>query len=274
MKKLIYVAFLAIGITGCSVDSLDSTDKLTTADAKFKIQEAQDPMGLYKNNGDLRGTVAIWNDCDNLFIQLTPEDEMPDDIKLGIFSEGVLPSENGFSGEMMYDLDDAENLVWSFNIEDEEFDVDASLNIFFGWGNSWLGTEVLGDKNNAPNYHIFNFNLDGCGDCEESYSYELNEDGSYTFTYIPEEDIDGAEVVFTFAQGTVVSGYEWVDWNGNSSTRTEIMNLEACETYTWTVSLVPDCSGQGNSKGNVWTDFKVNGNSKKNEDTPNIEIGC
>jgi hypothetical protein len=36
MKKLIYVAFLAIGITGCSVESLDSTDNLLTADAQLE----------------------------------------------------------------------------------------------------------------------------------------------------------------------------------------------------------------------------------------------
>jgi hypothetical protein len=58
------------------------------------------------------------------------------------------------------------------------------------------------------------------------------------------------------------------------------MDLVACTTYTWTVSLTPNCSG--NSKNsNVWTDFKVNNNdgnlendSKKNDGTPNIVIAC
>lgn len=38
MKKLTYLLFLAIGVTACSVESIDSTENLLTADAKFRIQ--------------------------------------------------------------------------------------------------------------------------------------------------------------------------------------------------------------------------------------------
>lgn len=45
MKKLIYLTFLAIGMTGCSVESMDS-EQLLTADAKFKAQEVEKSMHL------------------------------------------------------------------------------------------------------------------------------------------------------------------------------------------------------------------------------------
>jgi hypothetical protein len=41
------------------------------------------------------------------------------------------------------------------------------------------------------------------------------------------------------------------------------MDLNACQTYTWTVTLTANCSGNA-KQSNVWTDFKVNEVSKKN----------
>jgi hypothetical protein len=38
MKRLTYLLFLAIGVTGCSVDSIDSTENLLTADSRFRTQ--------------------------------------------------------------------------------------------------------------------------------------------------------------------------------------------------------------------------------------------
>ncbi len=46
MKKLTYLLFLAIGVTACSVESIDSTENLLTADAKFKVQEVEKSMTL------------------------------------------------------------------------------------------------------------------------------------------------------------------------------------------------------------------------------------
>lgn len=92
-----------------------------------------------------------------------------------------------------------------------------------------------------------------CG-CEESFYYEKNENGSYTFSYVPEETFSKANLVFTFAQGVAVSGLD--GWKTNGSTRQTTMELIACETYSWTVTLTPDCSGNSNNS-NVWTDFKV-----------------
>ena len=117
-----------------------------------------------------------------------------------------------------------------------------------------------------------------CNDCDESFGYVANGSNSFTFTYIPAESVENANIIFTFAQGVDVSGLN--NWTANGVTRQMEMDLVACTTYTWTVSLTPNCSG--NSKNsNVWTDFKVNNNdgnlendSKKNDGTPNIVIAC
>lgn len=118
-----------------------------------------------------------------------------------------------------------------------------------------------------------------CG-CDESFSYVDNGGGSYTFTYIPAENMTNVNVVFTFAQGVNVIGLD--GWNENGVTRQMGMDLVACKTYSWTVELTPKCSGNS-PNSNVWTDFKVENNdgdtsndSKKNisEPTPNIVRSC
>ena len=279
MKKFYYLIFLAIGVSGCSVESIDSTEVLFTADAKVKLTEVQDPMGIYAGP-NLKGVISVTHDCDNLYVKLTPNGADPDDVKLGIFQGANLPSENGYSGEMQYNKANGVKVgtdwIWTFNIEAESYDPKENLNIFFtAWGGDWIGTSTLGSKPNAPNYHVFNFDFTSldCDACEESFSYTTNADGSYTFTYIPAENMSGAEVVFTFAQSVVASGYDWPNWNGKSSTRTESMDFDACSVYNWTVFLEADCSGKS-GESNVWTDFKVNEASKKNDNTPNLTQSC
>lgn len=108
-----------------------------------------------------------------------------------------------------------------------------------------------------------------CG-CDESFSYVANDNGSYTFTYVPAEDLANANLVFTFAQGAYASGLTGFSPAGVTMQKT--MDLVACETYSWEVVLTPDCNGaQKNS--NVWTDFKVGDESKKGE-LDNIVISC
>jgi len=108
--------------------------------------------------------------------------------------------------------------------------------------------------------------------CEESFSYVDNEDGSYTFKYTPAEDMTDAELVFTFAQGTYVSGLD--TWTDAGVTKHKTMNLPACTEFSWTVVLQSDCTGGGQKKANVWTDFNVNDVSKKNANTPTLEMPC
>lgn len=114
-----------------------------------------------------------------------------------------------------------------------------------------------------------------CEDCEESFTYDDNEDGSYTFTYVPAEDMTGANVTFTFPQGFVdVSPAPFTqNGNGNDTTFSSTMDLTSCEEYSWTFELSTHCRGKGQAAVNLWTDFKVNETSKKG-DLENITQSC
>lgn len=109
-------------------------------------------------------------------------------------------------------------------------------------------------------------------DCKENFSYNENEDGTITFTYIPSEDMDDAKVVLTFAQSAVVT----IDgFSPAGATMQATLDLEACETYTWTATISSlRCTGSGQTTLNAWTDMTVNEISKKNDDTPNIVRPC
>lgn len=272
MKKIFLLIFLAIGISGCSVESLDSTEVLTTADAKFTTQSPKNPMGIY-SGPNLKGTVSITHDCDNLYVKLTPTGDAPTTVKLGIFKETNLPNENGYAGEMHYGLEDGKDLLWTFNIAENGYNTASNLNIFFtAWGGSWIGTNTLGNKPHAPNYSVFNFdfsNLD-CGGCDESFSYSTNNENTYTFNYTPETNMENAALVFTFAQSVAVSGLS--TWTNNGSTMQKTMDLNACQQYSWTITLLKDCAGNS-PNSNVWTDFTVNKVSKKG-DMKNITQIC
>lgn len=132
------------------------------------------------------------------------------------------------------------------------------------WRQTGSGTDI--DLGNVS-YNLIGECAQGC---EESFSYIDNGNNNFTFTYIPAEDMEGAELVFTFAQGTTVSGL--TDWDANGQTRKMIMNLVACETYTWTVTFSAKCSGNS-PESNVFTDFKVNDLSRKGN-INKIEIPC
>lgn len=111
----------------------------------------------------------------------------------------------------------------------------------------------------APPTDGFMIEIADCG-CEESFTYEtiFNENETeveVTFTYIPEENMDDATLVFTFAQSAVVSGLE--NWTAAGVTRQKVMDLVACQEYSWTVTLTADCNGKGQNLVNAWTDFKV-----------------
>lgn len=96
-------------------------------------------------------------------------------------------------------------------------------------------------------------------DCDESFGYVDNGDGTYTFTFVPAADLTGASLVFTFPQ-SALNGDPLPGWTYNGQTMQTTMDLEACETYEWTVSL--SCKDLNNPQ-NKWTDFKVNNESLK-----------
>lgn len=126
----------------------------------------------------------------------------------------------------------------------------------------------------GPQNVVFTVEVENCGTCQESFSYVDKGDlEPYTFTYIPSESMPAAELVFTFAQGSAASATGLEGWSTNGATRQITMNLVACQVYTWTVDLAPNCSGQS-PNSNVWTDFKVDGVTKKNANTPTITESC
>jgi hypothetical protein len=115
--------------------------------------------------------------------------------------------------------------------------------------------------------------------CTESFIYTPNPNtvNTYTFTYTPAEDMTDVPVIFTFAQGTTVSGLTpefSQNGNGHAQTYSATLSFTKCEPVSWTVTLAPNCSGSSNNS-NVWTDFKVNDDSKKDiNGLANIVIPC
>ena len=116
--------------------------------------------------------------------------------------------------------------------------------------------------------------------CEESFSYKSNDDQSYTFEYIPSEDITGAEIKFTCPH---ISDFDALDskvysvnpGNGNGSPTVLTWNgdLTACQKITFDLLLIADCDQTNSGFANIFTDFKVNEESKKG-DLENIKLTC
>ena len=251
MKKLIFLSLLAIGMTGCSVETMDSTENLLTADAKYKIQQVEKSMNLK--------AVEICEGEAPVFVFNFPQDVLGNGNPKSTDVHIQLYNTNTSEWESFKKLSYAGAGPEEYTYEDEVLG---------------LGTYNFRASIGSGGFeYTATLDVVECSDCEESFSYTANADGSYTFTYVPEEDMQDEEVVFTFAQSVVASGYNWPSWNGNSSSRSETMDLNACNVYTWTVFLTGDCSGNS-GKSNLWTDFKVNDVSKKNAATPNIEQSC
>lgn len=252
MKKFLYFVF-ALGILyACSTDTLE-TEELVTADAKpsDKIDEEVIPEFFEYDEVICMGVPADF--CFS-FPQATAG---PNDKNTDVMIQLLMPG------------DDPEST------DDDEFE-----QIFKGEGgtgvcDSWIFEE---DRTYTFRYKIGsggftekNLIVEDCRVCEESFSYTENGESEYTFFYTPDEDMEDALVEFTFAQSVEVSGLE--DWKGNGQTEQTIMDLDKCVEYTWTVTLDKNCSGNS-PNSNVWTDFKVNDVSKKNENTPNLTQSC
>lgn len=151
MKKIMYLMVLVLGLSGCSVDSYDSSEDLITADAKGNKQDVEeDPLSFYSgNSGNLKGTISITNDCDNLIVTITPAGDSPDEAFLGIYTElPALNPGNNLDGDLPYDLTDANELTWTvpFDIETPSYYI-----ISKAWGD-YVGTMEHGKLN----YVVYN----------------------------------------------------------------------------------------------------------------------
>jgi len=125
----------------------------------------------------------------------------------------------------------------------------------------WLGTY------STPAYYTYNL-YDHCG-CEESFCFVANDDGTYTFTYVPSVSMEDAYLEFTFPGTTVEDLAE--GWSNPASgvpanVKQITIDLVECVPYVFTFKLT-------NENGPLWTDFKVNG-VKRNLGYGNDELVC
>lgn len=258
MKK-IYLLIMAVIFAACSTESVEndisnSLDSNLEARA-IKSQVTQDPMSFYAGPNK-KGSFTVWNDCHNLYIQIAPTGDAPEEVEIYLFETlPVLNNGGNFQDLYDYDLSDAENLLWTVPLS--TLNTDADWYIFIkAWGHFSSDTEY-----GKSAYISYQFDLDEC--CDESFSYSSEGDGTYTFTYIPEEDMENAVLTFTFPQAVTMEGLE--DWthngNGNAQTFKRTLNLTACTAYVYTVTLDAECNPSG--KAILWTDFKVGEDSKK-----------
>lgn len=249
MKKFLYFIF-GLGILyACSTDTLE-TGQLITADAKPSVEEEVIP-------------------------ELFDYDEV---ICMGVPADFCFSFPQATAGPNNKDTQ-VQLQLYFYGDDPESDDDDGFEQIFKGEGgtsvcDSWTfdeeGTYLFRYKIGSGGFIERNLTVENCG-CEESFSYTKNGESEYTFFYTPAEDMDEALVVFTFAQSVEVSGLE--GWDRNGQPERKIMDLEKCVEYSWTVTLEKKCSGNS-PNSNVWTDFKVNGDSKKNDKTPNLTQSC
>jgi len=152
---------------------------------------------------------------------------------------------------------------------------------------SWNACEmidfsILQEEFGADIEFVESYSLIGVcsSNCEESFSYEDKQDGSYTFTYVSPEDLEGAEVKFICPHIVSFVAEDEKEYSvnpGNSHGSPTVLkwtgDIEACSEITFTLSFEADCEQTNSGKANIFTDFKVNGNSKKG-DNENIVFAC
>ena len=271
MKK-IYLLFVAAALAACSAEpveneAFESLNATVTGKNKVSAAVAENPMGFYAGqSGKLKGTLEVWNDCSNLYVQITPTDENPEEVSIWLLNDRA--ELNGGKNQVENGSDvteiDPQDLLWTFPVAN--FDLNEDLFVYVQAYGDYAGA-IVQEKVSYTNY---DFVFEDCG-CEESFTYVDSGNMTYTFTYISEEDMTGAELVFTFAQGAYVDGLD--GWEDKGQTRKMIMDLTACTTYNWTVTLDAKCSGNSQSS-NVWTDFKVNDVSKKDHENDKFVQAC
>lgn len=274
MKK-VYLLFVAAVLAACSTESLetDNLDSLNAAMAGKEKASAATAVAdvrsewLFSNNGGLnQGKVTVTNDCDSVTLQFTELDGDPlTEVEFDLRTSLPALNKGGNLNETLSfsfaDLDD--NLSFTISFSDLGITHEDDLYIFAkAWG-KWAGLSEHGNLN----YFSYNVEEVACPGCEEFFTYDHNGNESYTFTYVPSEDMDNAEVTFTFPQGHVNVSPDLYAQNGegNDTTFSTVLDLDACEAYNWTFELSVDCRGKGQKQANLWTDFTVDGESKKGE---------
>lgn len=185
--------------------------------------------------------------------------------------------------------------MWGWNTTDEEYDwiqvanagnssnplvLDTALSagtyyVIYKIGNIWVPGNSSLDMEEGIEVVVEN-----CDDCEESFSYETDDNLSVVFTYVSDVDISDAEIKLTCPHITDFQVTQVVGINNvnNPTVLTFKGDIIACTPVTIEITFTPDCIYNENSEKwntpNIWTDFKVNEVSKKNVGTPNIVYSC
>ncbi len=236
MKKIMFLLAILVMVS-CSVEPVDD---FITLDSKAKTKSAE---------------------------TATEEFVIPDNICAG---ENVTFSINAPLKTNMQ--------VKQFNPESEEWDIQVfqiskstSDPQTFTWNFPTAGDYQWKYKAGSGGFsEPFTISVNSC--CQESFTYQ-GEGETYSFTYVPEEDMENAHLVFTFAQAVEVTGFEpEEDWNWHGQTMQTTKSLLACTPVTWELTILKKCDGN-TSNNNLWTDFKVNDISKKG-DLENIVQAC
>ncbi len=247
-RKLFILGAFALLLAGGSMWSCQKDDVMNSYEDDLMLKKAKSSLASVGDELNWEGTVCAGEA--HQFCLTFPQDTK---------GNGD-PKETNGQVQLLVEGDDPET--------EDAVETEYWIQIAHGGGNTGFcfdytfesaGTYDLRFKASSSKWSQTQVEVVNCG-CEESFTYEtiFNEDGTeveVTFTYIPEEDMDDATVVFTFAQSVVVTGLE--DWTSNGVTKQKVMDLVACQEYSWTVTLGADCNGKGQSSANAWTDFKV-----------------
>lgn len=136
-------------------------------------------------------------------------------------------------------------------------------------------------KASDANFQEISIVVEDCG-CEESFSYATEDNLNVTFTYVSAESLENAEVKIVCPHIMTTDGFISMDGkeyavnnSGNITVLTWTGDIAACTEMTFDLSFNPDCSKQNKGNGgiNIWTDFTVNGASKKTV-TPPANAEC
>lgn len=273
MKKLSFIIVL-LAMMSCSSEALDTGSVSLDAKSSQLISSNDSPSNEWtyiNNGGKTQGKVLVSNDCESVTLQFVEMGSVIEDGEFDLTTS--LPELNNggqINGGFSYSLEDLDdNLSFTISFEDLGITHEDDLYIFAkAWG-KWAGTSEYG----RLNYFTYDVEEKSCA-CEESFDYVKNPDGSYTFTYIPAEDMEDAHLTFTFPQAEAEFTKEGWTKNGkeNAQTWSQTRDLTACMSYEWNVTLTRICMGSTNNN-NVWTDFKVGEASKKGE-LENITQAC
>lgn len=112
-----------------------------------------------------------------------------------------------------------------------------------------------------------------CGGCEEYFSYYTEDSLSVIFKYVSDTLVENGTMNFTCPHITNFVSNDGkiytVNNVGNNTVLSWNGNFEPCDTVSFNITFIPDCTKVNNGNGtiNICTDFKLNENSLK-EITP------